>query len=499
LTLIVRTLSPEEAERALQPRDGLVLERAIGEGEFESESGPVLDYRRQVRVEDGTTTERIEYRLAFPFFRWLFALPYRRGIARGIRSAWWAPPERVDAQGATALASLCVTAIIGGYLGALLSHTIAFAGREYGASATAQGTAGIAARFGGVLALVLTAAAADRFGRRRTIVWAAVLATLFTTTAAVAPSLVWFTASQALARSLAVGLLVCVAIAAAEEMPKGSRAYAVSLLGLSTAGGSGLGIIALPIADLGEAAWRILYVLPVVGLPVLWLVARQLPETRRFAAPHTEARFAGHVGRFWLLAISGLLASLFVAPGTFFLNRFLIDERGFDATGVAIFTVLTATPGAIGVIIGGRLADTRGRRPVGALSVLISTTLIALAFTSSGAALWVLTLAGSVIGAMGVPALGVYGPELFPTSLRGKVGGWLAFFGLIGSAVGLILGGIAADSPDGLAQALVPLALGPIIVAGMVFFLYPETAGRELEDLNPEDRSPSTSESSPPT
>ena len=496
MTRIVRTrvVRREEADRALQPRDGLVRERAVGDGSFEAEEGPVHGYRREVDIQphDGSValTERIEYRLAFPFFRWLFALPYRRGIAQGISSAWWAPPDRVDARGSTALACLCVTAMIGGYLGGLLSHTIAFAGREYGASATAQGTAGIAARFGGVLALVLTAAAADRWGRRRTIVWSAVLATLVTTTAAIAPSLVWFTASQAVARSLAVAMLVCVAIAAAEEMPAGSRAYAVSLLGLSTAGGSGIGIIALPIADAGEAAWRILYVLPVLALPTLWMIRRLLPETRRFAAPHTEARFAGHGGRFWLLAVSGLLASLFVAPATFFLNRFLIDERGFDATGVAIFTVLTATPGAIGVIVGGRLADTRGRRPVGAITVLISTVLIALAFTSAGATLWILTLVGSVIGAMGVPALGVYGPELFPTSLRGKIGGWLAFVGLIGSGIGLILGGMAADSPGGIAQALIPLAAGPIIVAAMVFFLYPETAGRELEELNPEDRAP---------
>jgi len=38
-----------------------------------------------------------------------------------------------------------------------------------------------------------------------------------------------------------------------------------------------------------------------------------------------------------------------------------------------------------------------------------------------------------------------------------------------------------------LAPALALLAIGPIIVAGLVATIYPETAATELEDLNPED------------
>jgi hypothetical protein len=33
----------------------------------------------------------------------------------------------------------------------------------------------------------------------------------------------------------------------------------------------------------------------------------------------------------------------------------------------------------------------------------------------------------------------------------------------------------------------VPLALGPLLVAALVLIAYPETARRELEELNPED------------
>jgi MFS family permease len=377
---------------------------------------------------------------------------------------------------------------VGGYLGGLLSHTIAFAGREFHASASDQGAAGIAARFGGVIALLLAAGAADRLGRRRVILWTAAAGCVVTAIGAAAPSLPWHTAAQAIARPLGLALLVCISIAAAEEMPRGSRAYAVSVLGMSAAAGSGIGIMALPLADLAPWGWRLLHVLPLIAIPFVLRAARHLPETRRFERPHVEARIAGHGGRFWLLAVSAILANIFFAPTSFFLNKFLVDERGFSATAVAVFTVATATPGVIGVLVGGRLADTRGRRPVGAVALVAATIATVFAFRSVGVPLWGWTLAASVVGSAAVPALGVYGPELFPTSLRGRVGGLLAITALVGSAVGLVVGGAVADSPGGLADVLVPLSLGPLAVAALVLLAYPETAKRELEDINPEDR-----------
>lgn len=489
-----RVVPRDEAARALQPRGGLVRERVTGDGLFEAAEGPVRSYLRAVQVDDlgdGTArvTEAIEYRLAIPFFGWLFALPFRRALTRGDRrNPWWAPPDRVDARGATVLGTLAVASVVGGYLGGLLSHTIAFAGREFDASASAQGTAGIAARFGGVIALLVAAGAADRFGRRRTILLTALLGCVATAIGALAPSLPWHTVAQAVARPLGLALLVCISIAAAEEMPRGSRAYAVSVLGMSAALGSGIGIMALPLADLAPWGWRLLHVLPLLALPFLIGVARHLPETRRFERPHVESRFAGHAARFWLLAVSAILANLFIAPASFFLNKFLVDERGFSATAVAVFTLATATPGAIGVLVGGRLSDTRGRRPVGAVALIVAAIGTVIAFRSAGASLWLWTVLASVVGSAAVPALGVYGPELFPTSLRGRIGGLLAITSLVGSAAGILIGGAVADTPGGLANVLVPLALGPLAVAALVLIAYPETAKRELEDLNPEDR-----------
>ncbi len=52
--------------------------------------------------------------------------------------------------------------------------------------------------------------------------------------------------------------------------------------------------------------------------------------------------------RFVLLAASAFLFNLLIASTTFYENRYLKDVRGYSATLIAIYTIVTATPGAIG-------------------------------------------------------------------------------------------------------------------------------------------------------
>ena len=60
---------------------------------------------------------------------------------------------------------------------------------------------------------------------------------------------------------------------------------------------------------------------------------------------------------------------------------------------------------------------------------------------------------------------------------------------MAGSATGLFVAGWLSDVLDGrLGLALALLAVGPLAVAVLVLWKFPDTAGVELEDLNPEDR-----------
>ena len=489
-------LEPEAVEQVLRPRRRVIDERPLGQGRYELERGPLSGYRRSVvleRLPDGRShvTQTVEYRLSIPYFGWLFAPAVKRavgGLGAGTGpEPWWAPPDRLDARAAGVLGVLAAASLVAGYLGTLISQTITFAAREFGSSEADEGIALASVRLSVLLALVLVASA-DRRGRRRLLLLCAAAGIVMAATGALAPSLPWLAVSQVGARSFSIALSVLIGIMAAEEMPAGARAYAASVLALAGALGAGACVAALPIADVAEPAWRAVYVVPLLGLPLVAGIARQLRESRRFERGHRPAAMAGHGGRFWLLAASFFLVAVFASPASQFLNEFLRTERDWSATRIALFTIATNTPGGIGVVIGGRLADVRGRRVIGAIGLLGGTAATVLMFMSYGWPLWMWSVVGAVVGAATIPALGVYGPELFPTSLRGRANGGITFLGVLGSSAGLLAAGFLADRVGGLGHAIPLLAVGPVAVAVLVLTLYPETAHLELEELNPEDR-----------
>ena len=180
---------------------------------------------------------------------------------------------------------------------------------------------------------------------------------------------------------------------------------------------------------------------------------------------------------------------MFAAPASQFQNDFLKDHRGYTALGITLFTLATSTPAGIGIFVAGRLADTRGRRPVGAIGLLGGTAFMVLAYHSSGAALWASSVAGTVIGSLPV-ALGVYGPELFSTRTRARANGLVVTLGVAGSATGLLLVGVLSDRFGSYGPAFTVVAVGPVLAAVLVLRWFPETARVELETLNPGDAAP---------
>src|SRR5262245_54447809 len=147
--------SGAEADPGLfQPRSDLVLEAEDGPGRFGQAEGPFQRYEREVRAEDdGTITEVTTYRLAIPWFGWVFALPTRRSLRRppthrphGGAQPWWAPPQRLDARSAHVLGLLAAAQLTTGFCNTLFSQTVAFAADELRASQRAPAVAGSVAR-----------------------------------------------------------------------------------------------------------------------------------------------------------------------------------------------------------------------------------------------------------------------------------------------------------------------------------------------------------------
>lgn len=488
----------------VRPRSGMIAEReappdpapttGVEVYRFDAAAGPCTSYRREVVVgDDGTSaTETIRYELAVPYWGWLIRPLFRYELRRrGDRPGqpWWAPPQRLDPHQVDALSRLVVLAICSGYVGTLLSQLTTFAGREFGAGPAAQGTAQAATRIGILVALV-AAVAADRLGRRRALQVALVGACIFSSLTALAPSLIAFAAIQVVARGLTTGADVVRAVTLAEEMPAGARAYAISLSAMCAGLGSGMVVWLLPIADRDPRAWRLLFALALLFAPIAFFAGRGLRESRRFLAHRDDIdrpRLGTHRSRLALLAASAALTTVFAAPASQLQNEYLRGERGFSAGAITVFTLLTSTPAGLAVFFGGRLADVYGRRVIGALGLIGAAAGIWTSFAFDGAALWMGAVAGTLFGGLVVPTLVVYGPELFPTALRGRANGIITLCGVSGSVVGLLTVGNLSEEWGRFGPAMAVVAAGPLLVAVLVLTRYPETARRELEELNPSD------------
>jgi len=506
-------------ERLLRPRTGLATEHSVHADEhgdnghrvasFGDVDGPFDRYQRTVEANavegepDRFHVEEVtDFHIAVPIWGVLFVPLFKRTLRRPThapidpahpspaeatveRLPFWAPPDRLDARSATVLGLLCSVAVVVGYLGTVITQTITFAASQFGSTDASQGFT-LAAVRAGVLGSVALVALADRKGRRKLVVGSAAAGCLTCVLGAVSTSLWTLGISQAVSRGFATTAIILLTVIAAEEMPAGARAYAVGVMTLTGALGAGMAVWALPLADLGPGGWRILYVLPLVYLPLLLHVWRRLPESRRFAVPHVESKVATHISRLRLLAVTFFLTSVFSQPASQLQNEFLRSERGFAAARISLFTLATGTPGFFGIVIGGRLSDTRGRRVVAAVAVVGGALGTVASYLSHGWPMWAWGVASVMLGAAAVPTLGVFGPELFPTSLRGKANGIIQLIAVAGSSVGLIAAGAMSDH-IGLGRAMAVLLVAPFLVGGLLLVAYPETASIELEVLNPED------------
>lgn len=509
----VTTCDPDAAAAFRVPRDCvLVLERPDGDGRFGLQEGPFDRYERTVSATptvDGSirVTETVSFRVASPLWRPLLTWPMRRALAQRRQDVpWWAPPDRFDAHTTRTISLLCIAMIVTGYLGAVIGQTATFASDEFGTSDRAQGFLFAAVRLGTLLTLVITTLA-DRHGRRRLLLVAMTVGCAMTLLGAGSTGLWTLGGSQAVARGMATAISILIGIMAAEAAPRDSRAYVASVLSLTAGLGAGMVVWFLPIADAGIRAWRVLYLLPALGLPLTWWLARHLRETTRFeqfqAAPTAaDERSAMMTRRLVLIAAVAFLILLFAAPASQFRNDFLRDERGFSAAQVSLFVVVTNTPVGIGVAIAGKLADRRGRRPIGAFAVFGGTLLTLATYGLDGWGMWSASVFASIIGSMAAPALGVYSAEMFGTARRGRANGIVSLVGLGGSALGLLIVGDLSERFDSFVAAFAVVAVAPMIVVALVLTLFPETAHRELEDINPGDRAPlagnTTSQGPPP-
>jgi MFS family permease len=490
------------AAQLLAPRDDTVVSevvssRADGVTTFDAVDGPFTRWRRDVCVADGAITEEIDFRFALPIWSLLFTPLLRRELRRGVDrprtegGPWWSPPDRLDQRGARSLAATCTLAVIGGYIGGLLATTLTFVADDLGGGLRAQSVTLAVARIG-ALGTVAGMALADRRGRKPVIVWSYILAATAAVVIAAAPNLPFWAGGQVIVRgAIATGALL-LPVAVAEELPAGSRAFGVALV--TMAGGLGIGILTVLLAVVGSGGWRVLHLLVLLAIPATLAVGRQLPESRRFERLVEETAATGdthadhhhmRTQRLVLLGLGAVLLWVFLTPVTQLQNTYLHDERGFSGQMVSLFILVTNAGGILGVIAGGRMADSRSRHLVagiGLVGLAVGNTVM---FAFAGLPMWLGSAVGSIVGGATIPSLGVLNPELFPTSRRGLANGILNLAAVGGSVLGLLLVPPLVDR-WGYGATISLLALGPLLVIVVLRWI-PEGARRSLEELNPAD------------
>jgi len=490
---IIHHVDDQGLRRVRSPRNDLVEEKALGDDRFSLVDGPFDYYERSLLVRSDskkhTVTEQFIYRLSIPWFGILFWWPVRHAL-RNRRDdgtqPFWAAPDRLGKRATTVFATLCAIAVLSGFLSNAPAETHTYAADEFNVDQLSQGVLGALIRVGTLLAIAF-AVIADRHGRRRVLAWAMGFGIAASCAAALAPSIGIFAICLVVVRTSNATLAAIIMVFALEELPAGSRAWGLSLLGMSAALGAGFVVWAQPIAGVAEWSWRLIFLIPLVMIPIVAGAMRRLPESRRFRGHAPGAKLRNYWPRIALLGGAYFLLGLFLSPIDWFRNEYLRDEHDFTALQVTLFIVTTATPGGIGLYVAGRIADIRGRRIVVAVAAIVGLGLTTIFFNASGVFLWPIALTAITLASGLLPAMGVYRAEMFPTAVRARAATIVGAIGVVGGSIGILAAGWMRMRWGSFGPAMVVLWTGPLVAAALVWRHFHEGTRQELEALNPED------------
>ncbi|MGH7948203.1 MAG: MFS transporter [Candidatus Binataceae bacterium] len=362
------------------------------------------------------------------------------------------------------------------------------------------------AQLGGVLSLIrlgyvcsmLLTPLADVFGRRRLLLYTVVGYTVFTGLTAIAPSAEAFVIFQFLGRAFAGAEATVALVILAEEVDAAVRGWSVGLMAAITSSGYGLAAIVFAFIFVVPYGWRGLYAIALVPLALIIPLRRALPESQRFEREKLaglkpasvlqpiRSLWKSYPRRLLMMLAVVFLASLGGNASGLFLPKYLQEVHGWSPAQVSTLVFLGGALGILGSIIAGRLSDRWGRRRMGATFAMLAPILTVAMYSTYNfivVPLWILHLffdiaAGTIVRA--------YGTEMFPTSYRSTAGSAISIAGTTGGALGLFLEGVLYVLVGSHWTAIRMLTVFWIMAPLIVFWFFPETAGRELEEISPE-------------
>ncbi len=347
---------------------------------FSHDDGPFATYERTVSFEpasapdagDANLVETTQYDVTVPWFRVeCFATRFAGVLARKASyRTWWFPPDDLDATQVLVLELLAATSMSAAFVNTLFTQTVNFAADDFGISDTGIGIAGSVVRAGILIALP-AAIVADRLGRARRhrgrcLARPDPVAPQHGRSELRGPGGAFADSGSPNGhRPRIPGRCVF----ARRRCPGQPRPARVSILAMAAGFGAAVAVLSLRLADIGDNGWRYVYLIAAVWCIVALDLTRRLPETRRFAVAHIERTARPprlNLRRLALIAAVAFIGNIFIAPASFFQNRYLADIRDFSGNMIGeLFSVAVGTPASIEQVLGGRWADASGRRRPG--------------------------------------------------------------------------------------------------------------------------------------
>jgi putative MFS transporter len=446
-----------------------------------------------------------------------------------------APKETFTRYHVTLLALLGIATLYEGFDASMLTlasldvrRTLDIANSEWG---TLYGWTRV-----GLIASFFLLMCADRFGRRRMLLFTVAGFALVSGATAFSQTKYEFIAWQTLARLFLTAQYGLAIIIAGEELPATLRARGITFLTSLAAIGTVLTAQVLPFflleAAPGEPApagnwahdgalslvaristwiglpfdgahWRGLYLVgatPLLLLPLLVAGVRETARYRQVAAGRADLSLANvfreqfrgaaqlfaprYRRRFLIVALLWNCVYLVVAPSVAYWSIYAREEVGMTVQQVGNVITVAYVFGAFGHLVSGQLVDRVGRKLTCAGFFALGAVAIVMLFHTRsvvGQYAWHISTVFLLNAAIG--ATHVYASELFPTELRATGYGWSTnFFGRATEFVPVLIGVLIAQGLS-ITTAITVVGIGPILGAALIARYALETRGLTLEQI----------------
>lgn len=379
---------------------------------------------------------------------------------------------------------------------------------EWNLSIEQLGMVGSTVYVGMVVGGLLGGRLADRFGRRTILTIAVSVFSLASIASAFSPTVEFFAVARVLTGLGLTAATGAILVMVSELFPRRHRGRVMAIVsGLALLGGPLIAFISLTLVPLG--AWRWVYVVGGLGVFVVLIAHRVLPESPRWLA--ARGRFAeaeASVARFENdytshygeqlpppaeelsvpVAIKTSYLELFrpriiirtiVAVVIFSINVLLTSafgqwlpviliERGYPETQALTFSLILSFGVVAGALLSFPVIDRFDRKLVIAgCAVLAAVGFLLIGLIDSVPLLIVAGLLANVFAAAAATAIFVYVPEIFPVAIRGTgagiANGTGRFVGMFGSVI--IAAIIVASSTMGVFMYMAGLGVLLAVVA----------------------------------